>query len=413
MPESDRPPAFSIRAHWPRIVLAVLSAGIAWYVWSRPVSPIWSRPITGDLQVLGISQAGQLTTLSQSTRNGPAKLQVRKVATGEIEREFELAAARYGWSRVTPDGQWAVIQVSSAYQLMVVSLQTGQLRYPPHHSDGVGSISADSKHAIIFRGNCKLVDLATGEQKAAYDIAEHFSKDSRHLLVRDQDSQNLTIVDLLDQSERSLGELPQHPILPESPRDMNIEAWRDDRVYVSNRRMRSDSQGWEVEFWSFDTRGDSLSDLRREPELFGRGDSRDWHYSTWRNGHRGELRRGESWKSGGIYEWLLKRLVALKIPVKPARILNSWQPLDPQTGEPQGTTIHDLASWFRISPDGLWLVDGRDQQLRCWQLPAHRGLRRWLETLLASLFPASLVWVVYRFKRARQAGTHETPAVMQ
>lgn len=414
MPESDRPPAFSIRAHWPRIVLAVLSAGIAWYVWSRPVSPIWSRPIAGDLQVLGISQAGQLTTLSQSTRNGPAKLQVRKVATGEIEREFDLAAARYGLSQVTPDGQWAVIQVSSAYQLMVVSLQTGQLRYPPLHSDGVGSISADSKHAIIFRGNDKLIDLATGEQKAAYHIdAARFSKDSRELLIRHQFSQNLTIVDLADQSQRSLGKLPQHPIRPESPRHLNIEAWRDDRVYVSNRRMRSDSQGWEVEFWSFDTRGDSLSDLRREPELFGRGDSRDSHYSTWRNGHRGELRRGESWKSGGIYEWLLKRLVALKIRVKSARILESWQPLDPQTGVPQGAVIHDLAPSFSISDDGQWLVDGRDQQLRCWQLPAHRGLRRWLETLLAGLLPGGLVRVVYRFKRARQAGTHETAAVMQ
>lgn len=128
MPESDRSAATAFLAHWPRIVLAALSVAVAWYVWSRPVSPIWSRPIAGDLQVLGISQAGQLTTLSQSTRNGTAKLQVRHVATGEIEREFDLAAARYGLSRVTPDGQWAVIQVDSAYQLMVVSLQTGQLR---------------------------------------------------------------------------------------------------------------------------------------------------------------------------------------------------------------------------------------------------------------------------------------------
>jgi hypothetical protein len=346
--------------------------------------------------------------------DGPAKLQVRHVATGEIEREFDLAPARYGLSRVTPDGQWAVIHASSAYQLMVVSLQTGQLRYPPLHSDGVGSISDDSKHAIILRGNCKLVDLATGEQKAAYNIdAWHFSKDSRQLLIRHQFSQNLTIVDLADQSKRSLGELPQHPIRPESPRHLNIETWRDDRVYVSNRRKRSDSQRWDVEFWSLDTRSDSLSDLRREPELFGHGDSSDWHFSTWRNGHRGELRRGESWKSGGIYEWLLKRLVALKIRVKSARILESWQPLDPQTGVPKGAVIHDLAPSFSISDDGQWLVDGDDQQLRCWQLPAHRGLRRWLETLLASLLPGSLVWVICRFKRSKQTGFREARESVQ
>lgn len=414
MPESDRSAATAFLAHWPRIVLAALSVAVAWYVWSRPVSPIWSWPIHGRLQVLGISQAGQLTTLSQSARNGPAKLQVRHVATGEIEREFDLAAAHYGLSRVTPDGQWAVIHVSSTNQMMVVSLQTGKLRYPPRASDGIRSISADSKHAIIFRGNCKLIDLATGEQKAAYNIdAARFSKDSRELLILNRNSQNVSIVDLTDFSQRSLGELSQHSILPESPRYLNIEAWQDDRVYVSSRHTRSDSLKWNVEVWSLDTRSESLRDPRREPELFIHGDNEEMHLSLWNDGHRGELRREKSWESGGIYERAVRLLVDFNIPVKPARILDSWQPLDPQSGEPQGATIHGLAPWFRISQDGHWLVDGRDQQLRCWQLPAHRGLRRWLETLLASLLPGSLVWVIGRFKRSKQTGFREVRESVQ
>ena len=414
MPGSDRPPVFIILAHWPRIVMAVLSAGIAWYAWSRPVSPTWSRPIVGHFPVLGVSRTGKLVTLHQPVESGPAKLQVRDVTTGEIEREFDLAAGRYGLSQVTPDGRWAVIQLDSRVQLMVVSLQTGQLRFPPRYSEGIRSISADSRYAIMWLGDYKLIDLATGVPSIAFDSeVAYFSEDSRQLLIRHRSSQKLEIVNLQDLKVGSLGELPVHPTQPEPKRRIALSAWRDQRVYVSySVATGPKGQSWSAETWSFDTRNESLSDPRREPDLFRLSDGRDSHSSMWRDGHRGELRRGESWESGGIYERFLQLLVALKIRVKPARILESWQPLDPRTGVPQGAVIHDLDPSFSISPDGHWLVDGRDQ-LRCWHLPAHRGPLRWLETLLAGLIPGGLVWGICRFKRSKQTGFREARESVQ
>lgn len=388
---------FFVRTHWSRIRLVAVSVGIAWFVWTRPVSPDWTQPFGRYGGVIGISKFNQLVTLDQSQIGGPAKLQIREISTGNILRSFHLAKARYAQGQVTPDGESAVVQVDSKVQMMVISPESGQLRYSPRYCERVLRISPDSRYATIHLGDYKLIDLSTGLRKAGFPPgALIFSSDSQHLLASTASNQ-VSILNLSDMTERSLGEIPAHPIHTTRPISATVH-WLNDRLYVPYSVDPGDKQKRVLEYWSFDTRGETLSDPRPEPNLNGRGPGPSYINPQWHDGHPGMVRVRESWTEGSVYAKFAELLLKFKIRVGGARILHSWQPLEPQTFQPQGAMIEDLARTFRISPDGKWLVDGSDQ-LRCWQLPARRGLFRWAETILAGLAP----WGIVLLRRRRAA----------
>jgi hypothetical protein len=404
MHRSVQAAASFVLTRWSRIGLAAVSIGIAWFAWTRPISPDWTQPFGQYGSVTGISKFNQLVTLEQSQLGGPAKLQIRDMSTGNILRVFHLAEARYARGQVTPDGEWAVVQADSKVQMMVISLESGQLRYSPRYCERVLRISPDSRYATIHLGDYKLIDLATGLRKAGFFPGEViFSADSQRLLASTALNQ-VSILNLSDMTERSLGEIPAHPIHMTRPKSATVH-WLNDRLYVPYSVDPGDKRARGLEYWSFDTRGETLSDPRPEPNLKGRSHGLSYFNPQWRDGHPGMVRVRESWKAGSIYEKFAQLLLKIKIRVGNARILYSWQPLEPRTFQPQGAMVENLDSSFRISPDGQWLVDGSDQ-LRCWHLPARRGLFRLVQTLLAGLIPWGILFLRRRRAAISAAGQH-------
>lgn len=380
--------------------MLALSLVVGWLVWRRPIPPTWSLESDMSFNIAGITSDGRLVTTERASAEGTIpKLCIRDVRSGKLLRSFNLDEPSFiKQSLVSPDGSFAVV-VNQVSTMKVVSLESGQLRFPTGYAYSIDEISPDSRYALIERNKEEVIDLENGETISTFEGDADFSEDSQRILITQWTDGviDVWIRDLKTGSDAHLGKVPKFPDpkLDMIVRRIHFHYWRNDRLYVSYQLKADDELGVMYQQWSYNTRGSNLTDPRLEPHLFTRHEAhRVTLCSTSKDGHRGELRLHFPPPEGSFIDRLLDGFDWLGFPTGPIDTEYSWQPIDDMTEKPMGLRVEGLTSHFLISPDGQWLVDLHPKSgLRGWALPARRSIYHWLQSGAATLVPILLFYL--------------------
>ncbi len=191
-----------------------------------------------SIDIAGITSDGRLVTTERSSaEDAIPRLSIREVRSGQLLRSWELdEPSTIKWSLVSPDGSFAVV-VTHLGRMKVVSLESGQLRFPTRYAFGFDEISPDSRYAIIELEDEEVIDLDTGQAITKFEGNADFSEDGKRILItRWTDGViDVWIRDLKTGSEAHLGQVPKipDPKLDAIVRGINEHCWRNDRLYVS------------------------------------------------------------------------------------------------------------------------------------------------------------------------------------
>lgn len=380
--------------------MLALSLVVGWLVWRRPIPPTWSLETDMSFNIAGITSDGRLVTTERaSAEDAIPKLCIRDVRSGKLLKSFDLdEPSSIKRSRVSPDGSFAVV-VDQVSTMKVVSLDSGQLRFPTRYAYSIDEISPDSRYALIELNEDEVVDLENGQTVTKFEGEADFSEDSQRILITKwtEGVVDAWIRDLKTNSDVHLGQVPNVPDPKIGSRIRRIHHlyWRSNRLYVSYNMETNEELGAINQVWSYDTRGSILADPRLEPLLYSRFEShRVIFVSTTQNGHRGEWRMHFPPTEGSFMDRLVEGLGWLGLPTGPNTSEDSWQPIDDTTEKPMGSRVEGLTSHFLISPDGQWLVDLYPKSgLRGWALPARRSIYHWLQSGAATLVPILLFYL--------------------
>ncbi len=396
-PPSD--PARRILRLWLHLILLLVSVFAGSIVWSRPIPPTWIYAAHLEtIDVIGITRDGRIVSIDSllSGEESIPRLRVREVETGRVIADHSIPDP-YRRGKLSGDGNWVLLDGQNfGGGVLVVSLKDWKPRYPYLPASQVDDASADGRFAVMYFDEWHIVDLTTGQILWQCEPETLFSSDSQqYITVRWEGDNRFVSIRSLSDNHEVLSDL-----IPDIPdwRYEYIQSWTGERLFARYRAKVAGVSAPDRRYWSFDTRGEKLSDPRRDPLAHGRFiDSRTYAYAMTQpvSQRSGELRLHFPPTKGSLLARVYKTLSDWNFPLGESKTENSWQPFIPQTIHPVGVRLRELGNHFKVSSDGHWLVDGGDQ-LRVWRIPATRSWTRWLQTFLAATLPWSLRLIRFR-----------------
>ncbi len=406
---------------WLLMLAILLSITAGTFVWLQPIPPLWVYDPTAtteeNMRVIGLTSDGRVVSVDcPSGENARCRLRVRDVQTGRIVADYEIpngdTLSQNFHGELSGDGELAILCSRFDATALVLSLKTGELRYPPLRGVyEVGSCSPDGRFAVLetFWGgddgaSYRIIDLGAGEFRWKSESWTQFSADGKSFLnFRFEKEKRLVSIRSLEDNAELLSD-----VVPQMPAGTSalLHGWSGGRLYVLYSNTEPGAHPSDRLCWSYDTASHRLNDPRFEPLIRGAMlDQRTFVFSVFRGKYRGEVRLHFSSENGSLLDQIHDKLDDLGFRLGERDLEQSWQPLSLEAGHPVGVRIQGISHRFKVSPNGDWLVDG-GEQLRVWQLPAQRGYSRWLQTALFSLIPWALLFI-----RRRQRGADSSASI--